>query len=258
MTEGIPAQNEEAFLKTLISRGLAPDEAQLWLQLCTISIRYIHGAEGLLKDGWQEFLAKIEAQRVAAKDKAKRTTRKRAPKGVAKARLPEETDITVELYHHMDVVRGRSELTDGLRQIEPKCDDPIPAPTRTGKYSRKPDLTFIHMATREKVVFEAKRLLDGSSIQAYRGLEGMGCFSSTDSPYSTGPIVGMLGYVLEDNVINWHTKLKDSGIVFAAIFGPVTLPVSVPYSWYDRTALKLNEAAMFHYLADFTPSSAKS
>jgi len=96
---------------------------------------------------------------------------------------------------------ARYEVTDEV---------PLDAPGRSGKNRRRVDIELVRVqhGRRPRFQFEAKRLYRSSSVNAYLGTEGLGCFFAGREAYAVDhPQAGMLGYVQAETEHAWADRI---------------------------------------------------
>lgn len=180
---------QDVLLENLLAKGLTRTQAQRWIVFVTEATQLLDAAGIALNDGdqWLRFLGRLGQRTV------------------------EEPDITTELYYHMEKVKERSPLGSPLRELEVKCEDPVHAENRAGRFSKAADLVVATFRSEKalRFVVEAKLLRAQADVAgSYLGPEGMGCFTNVDSPYSLHEVAGMVGYARTQTLEFWTDLLK--------------------------------------------------
>ena len=127
----------------------------------------------------------------------------------AKYRDRDEPEITGELAR---AVREAGEDPSAPRwtaRYAVRDELPVKAPGRFGKHRKVVDIEFVRVqpGPRPRLLFEAKRLRDGSSVGQYVGKDGLGCFLSGDYALDQQE-AGMLGYVQTDGEVAWAQRIR--------------------------------------------------
>jgi len=237
--------------EVLANEGLAEDQVALLAGMTSSCLEYLSGSSKKLKKDWKIFEDKI-------KNNVTRKVKKKLADGKSLDDLiklhPEETDITLELYQNMISMRSSLRIDESLRNVDIKYDNPVSSDTRTGKHAKKADLVFTLVISGDyEIVFEAKSLRDQTSVSAYTGRDGVGCFLNTDSPYTIAPIAGMLGYAYCDSTEVWLSKIKEKHKT--TIHSNLLIPAgnsTDSYSIENRKKLKLPKLTLLHKIIDFS------
>ncbi|WP_145973720.1 hypothetical protein [Limimaricola cinnabarinus] len=180
--------------------------------------------------------------------------------------IPIEDAITTELGHIVRRLRRQLPASHMLRAHEAvfEVEHQIEDSQRTGRNSKKADFLFYSQIGdgAPEIAIEAKPLTTKGDIDnRYLAGEGMGCFFTTDSPYSRAPVAGMLAYTIDfgsgsykadiDNALGIYlpTPLHVCDVSFK--FGSHVSPIT--YSQHDRAALNLSPVSMLHFEMVFGP-----
>src|SRR3990172_11852862 len=220
----------------LMARGLAAHEAAQWAALITTSFNTFRQAQKILKrhENWSKLLAKINPRTSTY-----------------------ETDLNDELYHKIKAIKVAAPIESILRDIHFESQPPIESAERTGKRSRRPDFSvtrFYGNGVFFEFAIEAKILLKHGDIRAeYLADGGIGCFITTDSPYTLSPVAAMLAYFFDETELYWKDKIKEK-------VGKSSLPlsfideVSIPGEIHQtlctdlkRKALKMGDISVLHF-----------
>jgi len=141
----------------------------------------------------------------------------------------EETDITGELKRAIREAIEDQNSPDWVACYEVAEEVYLNTPGRLGKCRRRVDIEFVRVGRglRPRFQFEAKRLHDSSSVSAYLGEDGLGCFFAGKDAYAAGhPQAGMLGYVQTETETAWADR-----IATRLMSTPSTLSVQRGTSW---------------------------
>ncbi|MGB3042250.1 MAG: hypothetical protein WBB98_03595 [Xanthobacteraceae bacterium] len=239
-----------------------------------------HGFTPVKAELWSEFIEQVLGILRAAAEELRQSEnwdafkKKRGALGAPRARkrskvierVPIEDAITSELGHYIRYIR-RS-LPPGhflrLNEVEFHVEDLVQSDARAGRHSRKVDF-FIYAASgvdEPEFAIEAKPIVSQADIAArYLAADGIGCFLTTDSPYTRRPLGGMLAYTINAGGRTWRAEVR-------AAVGAYTPPVmaladvmvrgeSEPMacSRHDRTALSLDPILILHLEMIFHPDS---
>ncbi|MDH5415134.1 MAG: hypothetical protein OEW87_13440 [Flavobacteriaceae bacterium] len=229
-------------VEILLKNGFDKQEAELWQHNVDVALGYLDSAYNKLSHEWDKSIG------IPVKERAYEKIKK--SKNMTVSVVPEEPDITTELYHFINNERDGLNIDDPARNIEPHCEEPVHSDKRKGKYSKNIDLCF--RCGRRVLVFEAKRLISKKDIKAYFGEEGIGCFTTDDSPYCTEPVGSMVGYVLANDLKFWTTSANDE--TETTINNDLVLSISfhmLGYSWELRKA-ENSPILIIHLALDFT------
>ena len=236
--------------------GFTPVKAELWAEFVVhvTAILRAAAAELCAPEKWAAF--KLKGGALGA-------PRRRARRKVVE-RVPIEDAITSELGHIVRHLRRTVPKGHFLRlnEVEFHVEDLVASPARAGRHSRKIDF-LIYAATgtdEPELAIEAKPLVAESDIAGrYLAEEGIGCFFTTDSPYTRGPLGAMLAYTLNRDGRLWTAEIRAAvsayvppvlGVADALIPGesePIT------FSRHERLALELEPIAILHLEMLFKP-----
>jgi len=245
----------------LRGHGFAPVKAELWAEFINHVTAILRVAAAELRD--PERWAAFKLKRGALGAPKRRARRK------VVERNPIEDAITSELAH---IIRHlRRTVPEGhflrLNEVEFHVEDLVASPTRAGRHSRKIDF-LIYAATgiaEPELAIEAKPLVGKADIAGrYLAEEGIGCFFTTDSPYTQGPLGAMLAYTLNRNGRSWKAEIRTAvsasvppvlGIDDALIPGEAR---PITFSRHERSALGLEPIAILHLEMLFEPEETST
>lgn len=236
--------------------GFTPVKAELWAEFLVHVTAILRSAASELRDPerWAAFKLKRGALG---------TPRRHARRKVVE-RVPIEDAITSELNH---IIRNlKRTLPKGhflrLNEVEFHVEDLVASPDRAGRHSRRLDF-FIFSATgvgKPELAIEAKPLVvEADIVRRYLADEGIGCFFTTDSPYTHAPLGGMLAYTLNRDGRSWNAEIRGAviasvppilGVAHAVIPGE---PEPRTFSRHERLALELEPIAILHLEMLFEP-----
>lgn len=242
------AHQQPSLFDLLITAGFSEVKAELWSRFVEATIRILDGAGDRLRqpDAWFAYTAKRGAI----------STPKR--KGKTKIeRVPIEDGITAELGHIARRLRLAVGLNDFLRQQEVVFETEylIESTNRTGRYSRKVDF-FIYSQVgpdSPELALEAKPLRSIKDIEGrYLAEEGIGCFFTADSVYTTQPLAGMIAYTTNEGSTSHLNDIKSAleGISPPPPVSQFEMPpklIVLLLSHHDRDALGLPPVAILHF-----------
>lgn len=238
------------------AHGFSPVKAELWSTFIEYVLKIFRtAAEDLRKPGnWGKFIQKEGALGVERVRKSKKIIE----------RYPNEDAITSELELLIKLLRNGLPSDHFFRRHDVNIDAQalVPSETRAGKYVRKADFSVISYFGRDapEIWIEAKPIVQISDIAGkYLGEDGIGCFFTQDSPYTTGPLGGMLAYTISNTGKSCREEVRAAlknykppalQLADAAIPGE-TLPL--PFSRHERSALALDPIAVLHMELIFSP-----
>jgi hypothetical protein len=176
--------------EALVFRGMQRIEARRWARFATTAIGLLREAAGKLQ-GNEEWAAILE---------------KTKPRDVT------EPDLTIELYHAMQRIKDNMPLKSPLRDITLHCEYPVADAQRTGKRSKKSDFMFRRNLDRVAIelAIEAKLLRGPADVaNSYLSDEGIGCFTTGDSPYTQSPVAAMVAYVRRPIKHDWEAAIVE-------------------------------------------------
>lgn len=186
-----------AFLE---KQSLSPIQAKLWAHFVDTAFMALRRAHSMLTeaDNWSAFQSKAGAL---------------AKRKMAGSAVPTEHGLTSELGDFLDVLRKSSGPDDSMRVLEMtfQVERPIRSSTRAGNHRRRADIVVGSNLsdTAPELAIEAKLLLDDDDIQGkYLSGDGLGCFLTTDSPYTRAFLGAMLAYVVSQNELLWRDKIQ--------------------------------------------------
>lgn len=195
------AHNANADLETLFrQQGFSPVKAEVWANFVRHTFQIYWEATDLLlmTENWSKFIAKK-----GAKGKPKKHQK-------TVVSIPIEDAITSEIGHLANTLR--SSLPDKhflrLHEVKFEFEAFIYSETRSGRHSRKVDFRVSAQTGGDApmIAIEAKPLVNPSDIGSrYLAEEGIGCFFSAESAYTSGPLGGMFAYTVNDS----NTSMKD-------------------------------------------------
>ena len=186
----------------LEEQSLSPIQAKLWAHFIETAFAALRKAHAQLTEAenWKIFQQKIGATAVRKADGSP---------------VPTEDSITAELCDFLDVLRKSAGPDDAMRNLEMtfQSERLIKSPKRAGKHRRKTDI-FIGSnigGDAPELAIEAKLLLEERHIKTrYLDRDGIGCFTTTDSPYTHGSIAAMLAYVISVGEQHWRDKIQEA------------------------------------------------
>jgi hypothetical protein len=251
---GAPA---EADLKELFQKyGFTPVKAELWSEFIEQVLGVLRGAADELRRpaNWHAFKQKRGALGIVRVRKRRQVTE----------RIPIEDAITSELAHYIRHMRRSLPAGHFLRlnEVEFHVEDMVQSDTRAGRHSRKVDF-FIYAASgldEPEFAIEAKPLVAEADINArYLAEEGIGCFLTTDSPYTRRALGGMLAYTISGIGRSWRTEVRAAvraytpKVIELADVGITGQSEPLICSRHNRDALRLEPIAILHLEMIFQP-----
>ncbi len=241
------AHDQPALFDVLIDVGFSEVKAELWSRFVEATVQILDEAGDRLRqpDAWSTYIAKRGAV----------STPRR--KGKTKVeRVPIEDGITAELGHIARRLRRAVGFDDFLRQQEVVFETEylVESSNRTGRYSRKVDFFVYSQLSPNAPQFalEAKPLRAFADIGSrYLAEEGIGCFFTTDSVYTTQPIAGMIAYTTNAGLVSHLDDIKSEieildRQVLVKHFGIPPKPIVLLLSKHNRTALSLPPIGIVH------------
>lgn len=236
--------------------GFTPVKAELWAEFVIHVTAILRSAAARLREpeNWESF--KLKRGALGA-------SKRRARRKVVE-RVPIEDAITSELAHIVRHLRRTVPKGHFLRlnEVEFHVEDLVPSPSRAGRHSRKIDF-LVYSATgidEPELAIEAKPIVAQSDIAGrYLAEEGIGCFFTTDSPYTRAPLGAMLAYTLNQGGRSWGTEIRAAVSAYvppaltveeARISGEAGLTT---ISRHERRALGLEPIAILHLEMLFAP-----
>lgn len=240
----------------LRDHGFSPVKAELWAEFVVHVAALLRTAAAELRspDIWDAFKLKR-----GALGSPKRRARRKVVE-----RTPIEDAITSELA--IIVQHLRRTVPNGhflrLNEVEFHVEHLVPSSTRAGRHSRKIDF-LVCAATgldEPELAIEAKPIKAAADIVSrYLGEEGIGCFFTTDSPYTLGPLGAMLAYTINREGTSWKTEIREAVNAYepaalevndALITGE---PEGATFSRHERLALGIAPIAILHFEMLFEP-----
>lgn len=204
-------------LETLFrQQGFSPVKAEVWANFVRHTFQiYWEAADLLLKaEYWSKFKTKRGAIGKPKKQKGKFFS------------VPIEDAITSEIGHLANTLR--SSLPDKhflrLHEVKFEFEAFIYSETRSGRHSRKVDFRVSAQTGGDapSIAIEAKPLVNSSDIGSrYLAEEGIGCFFSAESAYTSGPLGGMFAYTVND----LNKSMKDE--LHSAMFAYLPKPTAI-------------------------------
>lgn len=241
----------------LIGYGFSVVKAELWARFIEDALAILNEAADQLRtpDIWAKFLEKRGA--VGA-------PRPRKRKGVIE-RAPIEDALTTELGHIARRLRALLPAGHFLRlhDVVFEVEHHLESPDRTGRHSRKVDFLIYSQIGLDapELAIEAKPLLSPGDIAArYLGEEGIGCFFTPDSTYSTRPIAAMLAYTVDGAGQSYGPQIHSAlggfiPTVLSLDHAAFSAGSAVICSRHDRTHLTLDPVAILHFELVFAPET---
>jgi hypothetical protein len=233
----------------LEEQNLSPVQAKLWAHFIETAFAALRRAHIQLtkEENWNSFRQKVGATSINKKDGSV---------------IPAEESLTAELCDFLDNIRKSAGPDDAMRSLEItfQAEKLIKSPKRAGKHRRKVDI-FIGSnigGGAPELAIEAKLLLNEKHIETrYLGEDGIGCFTTIDSPYTHGPIAAMLAYVISMGEQHWLDRIRKAlelppliaeACEHAVVEGE-TLPTLC--SRLQRTELGLESILILHMIMRF-------
>ena len=253
MTSAPVAQELRELLR---GHGFTPVKAELWAEFIVHVAAILRTAAAELRnpERWEAFKRKRGALGAP---------RQWARRNVVE-RIPNEDAITSELGH---IARHlRRTLPKGhflrLNEVEFHSEDLVATSTRAGRHSRKIDLLVCAVTGigEPELAIEAKPLVTKADItRRYLAEEGIGCFFTTDAPYTRLPLGAMLAYTLNRDGRSWKAEIRAA----VSAYVPASLgvddiripgePEPLTFSRHERLALGLEPIAILHLEMLFKP-----
>jgi hypothetical protein len=121
----------------------------------------------------------------------------------------EETEVTGKLCDAMEEVLDSVDAPAWATTVTVVDDQPESVDGKTGKRRPRTDVCVrcVNPRPAQRFRFEAKRLHDARSLNAYLGNDGM--MALVTGYYGDLPHAGMIGYVQTETCATWASKLKD-------------------------------------------------
>lgn len=174
----------------LVGRGLTWQQADLWGDFIAESLELLSDGHALLRtqSEWDSFISGC------------------------KGSVPTEPEITSGLGDRMKRLRNDAPLDSDRDRISVQYEAPTPGDDRHGTRKTKADFCFerkFEAGSAVSFVVEAKPLARDSDISVrYLGVEGLGCFTQRQYPYSVFPVAGLVGYIKKQSA--WVSGLVAS------------------------------------------------
>ena len=174
--------------------GFLPARAEIWAEFISQALEiYWLAADQLLEPSyWAKFLKKQGALSVP----------KRRKKQVIQ--IPIEDAITSEIGLLVAEISRNLASDHILRRYQAQFtfEVLVPSKTRAGRYSKTVDFRVLsNFPNSPELAMEAKPLSSIADIKGrYFANEGMGCFFTTDSPYTKGPLGAMWAYTINETL----------------------------------------------------------
>jgi len=239
-----------AELKHLFEQhGFSPVKAELWSEFVhhVLSVFNLAADDLRKSENWEHFKQKRGALG---------RPRSRRRQGIA-GLVPNEDAITSELAPFIRHIRRTLPKNHFLRlnEVEFHAEELVESDTRAGRHSRKTDFSVYAVSGEEgpEMAIEAKPLLKEADINGrYLSQDGIGCFFDVDSPYTRGPLGGMLAYTMNGNGRSWRAEIRSAMSKYKppvlylddAIVKGESEPL--PFSRHRRSALNLDPIAIIH------------
>ncbi len=185
-------------------------------------------------------------------------------------RIPTEDGITAAIGGLTNELYKALPIEHFLRvnSVKFEIEVPVYSNKRTGRHSKRIDLRAVAMSVNApSIAIEAKPILSANDIEKrYLGEEGIGCFFTDDSPYTTGKLGGMFAYTINS------TKNSMMGSIDSAVkkykpnaesIGNVKVNnVDILWSHHDRAKHKLQPITILHleriFPEDILPTCSES
>lgn len=222
----------------LIARGLTPQEAVLWNGLIAEALELLDDAYALLcsAEKWTKFMAGCHGP------------------------VPTEPDLTSGLGDCMHQLWIEAPLDSARDKLTPTYERPTPGDHTHGKYKPKADFRIerkFEAGSSAAFVIEAKCLRIPSDIpNKYLALDGIGCFTHRNPPYTTDILAGMLGYALKTPAV-WRplivsALLNKAGVKHQEIKVYKESSGTVIASDHSRSSIGLSkDVTILHSILDF-------
>lgn len=236
--------------------GFGAIRAELWAEFVEHVLAVFRDACDLLQqdDNWRAFTQKRGA--LSRPRKSRRTQ--------ADESRPLEDALTSELAHFMRRIRRGAPQGHFLRlhEVTFQAEDLVSSTDRAGRHSKRIDF-FVYCASgpdEPELAIEAKPLHSISDINnRYLAQEGIGCFFSADSPYSSGPLGGMLAYTVNAEKKSWRVEIRAAVVAYTP--SPLSVddlavkghPEVLTWSRHSRSDIGLDAIAMLHFEMIFAP-----
>lgn len=251
-----PSRETSSLKAVFRQQGFTPAKAELWARFLQHSLSVLRIAADTLvqQNHWDSFKSKRGALGKARPIKGTSATK----------RIPIEDAITSELIAIGTELRISVPKNHFLREHEVifTPEALVYSESRAGRHSRKSDIHIQSLTNADapELRIEAKPVTSISDIRKrYLGDDGIGCFFTTDSPYTKGPLGAMLAYTISENQQSFGKEVNDA----LASFEPSPLQIIdvtiddsskvVTASSHARTALELPSITILHLEMIFPP-----
>ena len=229
----------------LREQGFSPVKAELWAEfICQVLAIYWKAADQLITPSyWEKFKTKRGALGKAKRKKDQFVS------------VPLEDAITSEIGALADELRCNLEPEHFLRKhdVQFKYEALVYSDVRAGRHSKKIDLEVVSAyPDAPRLAIEAKPLKSTADIQKrYLASEGLGCFFTSDSPYSDGPVGAMLAYTICGD----NRSMREHVLAALKEYKPAVLGIhrisinnlcDIDCSHHDRSACGLMPITILH------------
>jgi hypothetical protein len=237
----------------LLNIGFNKVKAQIYTKLITVVFEALLLAEKQMKtdENWKKFVVKKGA-----------LLNHKTINGLTVVPLAEE-GITAELHAQLDIIKFEEKLSNSLKdfEVEFRLNEPIKSDTRTGKYSKKPDLTAKTMKrdwNTATITFEAKNIhVDADINSHYLGEQGIDCFIREKESYTENDLGVMLAYTLYDEEQVWIEKIVQKvNTKYSSINNHIALPFkenTILTTDIPKHHLPSEHVKLFHLVMKFEP-----
>lgn len=174
--------------------GFLPARAEIWAEFISQALKiYWQAADQLLEPNyWAKFLKKQGALSVP----------RRRKKQIIQ--IPIEDAITSEIGFLVEEISRNLASDHILRRYQAQFtfEALVPSTTRAGRYSKTVDFRVLsNFPNAPELTMEAKPISTVADIKGrYFAEEGMGCFFTTDAPYTKGPLGAMWAYTINETL----------------------------------------------------------
>lgn len=191
-------------LKTLLKqRGFSDISAQIWAEFAQHVLElYWRAADQLIEPtNWAFFMQKAGAMGKPKRGRVDFTVR-----------APMEDAITSEIGYRADELFKELPSDHFLRRHSVKLDYEklVPSENRAGRHSKKIDFYAVSQYfDAPEIAIEAKPIKAHADINSqYLGAAGLGCFLTSDSPYTKGPLAALLAYTINSDGCRMQEQIR--------------------------------------------------
>ena len=198
-------------------------------------------------ENWEKFKKKKGALSIPRRNRNQKTEQ-----------VPLEYGITTELEPFLRQFRREVPGDHFLaqHQVAFQAEYHVPSENRAGPHSKKADF-YVYTQTGgnpTEIVIEAKPLVKERDIShRYLGKDGIGCFFMKDSPYTRGPLGGILAYTINNTERSFRLEIHAAlnkynppvcQLANAEIQGE---PEPLTFSRHKRPELNLDPITILHF-----------